>query len=166
MVYGIHAYSLNILDSVGKDSTLSERTTIWASTWIAIQHHPLLGYGWAAFWKGLYGPSQSVVLAAGWGLTQAQDGFLDVWLGIGAIGVALIALMMLRAFRNALRCFYSQANGAYVRWCIVVVLCTLLYNIGESTIGRLQMVWFLFLLACIGLDQAALRARTLWSRYQ
>ena len=46
----------------------------------------MLGYGFAVFWKGLYGPSQSVVLIAGWGLQQAQDGFLDVWLGIGVVG--------------------------------------------------------------------------------
>jgi hypothetical protein len=30
----------------------------------------------------------------------------------------------------------------------------LLYNIGESALGMVQMVWFIFLLACIGLREA------------
>jgi hypothetical protein len=31
----------------------------------------------------------------------------------------------------------------------------LVYNVGESSLGMVQLVWFLFLLACIGLKQAA-----------
>jgi exopolysaccharide production protein ExoQ len=155
VAYGIHLSAPNILAAVGKDSTLSQRTIIWTAAWQAASQHPILGYGFAAFWRGLYGPSQSVVLIAGWGLQQAQDGFLDVWLGIGAVGVALVALMTGKAIRNAARGFFSDGNQAYVRWCIVVIVCTLLYNIGESTIGLFNMTWFLFLLASIGLSQVA-----------
>jgi O-antigen ligase len=165
--YGIRAHSVTLLDSVGKDSTLSQRTSIWASVWGAIMRRPILGYGFGAFWRGLYGPSQGIVLDAGWGLSQAQDGFLDVWLGMGVPGVALLGLMTLQAIRNAFRCFYWQENQAYVRWCIVVVLITLLFNIGESTIGKLQTVWFLFLLACIGLEQSVSKVRSsLHTRYE
>jgi O-antigen ligase len=155
VAYGIHLSAPTILAAVGKDSTLSQRTIIWTAAWQAASQHPILGYGFAAFWRGLYGPSQSVVLIAGWGLQQAQDGFLDVWLGIGVVGVAMIALMTAKAIRNAARSFFSDGNRAYVRWCIVVIVCTLLYNIGESTIGLFNMTWFLFLLACIGLSQVA-----------
>ena len=76
--YGIHVYAPWILAFMGKDSTLTERTVIWAASWQAVLQHPIFGYGFAAFWRGLYGPSQSVVLFAGWGLAQAQDGFLYV----------------------------------------------------------------------------------------
>jgi O-antigen ligase len=154
-LYGIRIYSPFILTLVGKDSTLTERTVIWAAAWQAALQHPILGYGFASFWRGLYGPSQHVVLIAGWALAQAQDGFLDVWLGIGAVGVALVVLMTGQAMQNAVRCLHSATNQAYVRWCIIIILCTLLYNIGESSIGLLNMTWFLFILACIGLNQAA-----------
>jgi O-antigen ligase len=154
-IYGMYTYAPTILTFVGKDSTLSQRTTIWAAAWQAALQHPILGYGFAAFWRGLYGPSQNLVLIAGWGLAQAQDGFLDVWLGIGLVGVAVIAAMAGQALRNAFRSIYSERNQAYVRWCIVVIVCTLLFNIGESSIGLFRMTWFLFLLACIGLNQVA-----------
>lgn len=154
-LYGIHIYAPSILASVGKDSTLSERTIIWAAAWQAASRHPILGYGFSAFWKGLYGPSQSVVLIAGWGLQQAQDGFLDVWLGLGVVGIALLAVFTGQAMRNAVRSFYSDGSQAYVRCCIVVIVCTLLYNLGETSIGSLNMTWFLFLIASIGLSQVA-----------
>jgi hypothetical protein len=42
-----------------------------------------------------------------------------------------------------------------VRWCIVVIVCALAYNIGESSLGMVSLVWFLFLLACVGLKETA-----------
>ena len=154
-LYVIYLLSPGLLASVGKDSTLSQRTIIWAAAWQAAIRHPLLGYGFAAFWKGLYGPSQSIVLLAGWGLQQAQNGFLDIWLGIGFVGLALLLLIVGQALRNAVRCFHSAADPAYVRWCLVVIVCSLLYNVGESSMGLINLNWFLFLLAAIGLAQSA-----------
>jgi exopolysaccharide production protein ExoQ len=154
-MYAIYLLAPTILASVGKDSTLSQRTIIWAAAWDAALKHPFLGYGFAAFWKGLYGPSQSIVLIAGWGLQQAQNGFLDVWLGMGIVGLFVVAAMTLQSMRNAIRSFHSCNHQAYVRWCIVVIVTTLLYNIGESSIGFINLSWFFFLLAIIGLSQTA-----------
>ena len=154
-LYGIYIYAPKILTFVGKDATLSQRTTIWAAAWQAVLQHPILGYGFAAFWRGLYGPSQNLVLIAGWGLAQAQDGFLDVWLGIGLVGVVVIAVMAAQAMGNAFRCVFSERNQAHVRWCIVVIVCTLLYNIGESSIGIVNIIWFFFLLAATGVNQVS-----------
>ena len=161
LAYGVFTYSSAIATSVGKDPTLSQRTIIWAAVWDAILKHPILGYGFVSFWNGLYGASQNVVLTSGWALSQAQNGFLDVWLGVGAVGVALIAIMVVQAMRNAARSFQIKETQTYVRWSVVVILCTLLYNIGESSLGLLHMVWFLFLLAYIGLNESALRTRSI-----
>ena len=86
---------------------------------------------------------------------RLQDGFLDVWLGTGIIGVALIGLLTLQTLRNAVYSFRVESNSSYVRWAIVVIVCTLAYNIGESSIGLINMSWFLFLIASIGLKQLA-----------
>jgi exopolysaccharide production protein ExoQ len=157
-LYAIYLLSPSMLATFGKDATLSQRTIIWAAAWNAAVQHPLLGYGFTAFWKGLYGPSQQVVLVAGWGLQQAQNGFLDVWLGIGLLGLGVFFLMVGQALRNAVRTFYSEGEATYVRWCIIVIICTLLYNVGESSIGLVNLNWFLCLLAVVGLSQAATRA--------
>jgi exopolysaccharide production protein ExoQ len=138
--------------SVGKDATLSQRTIIWAAVWNSIVDHPYLGYGYSAFWNGLNGPSQRVVLIADWGVQQAQNGYLDLWLAVGIGGVALLAVMAAVAMRASIKTLRLKEGGSHSRWCTVVIVLILLLNIGESSFALLQMVWFLFLLAFMGLQ--------------
>lgn len=155
IAYGLYSYSTEILYAVGKDPTLNERTRIWAAAVESIGKQPLLGYGYAAFWQGLAGPSLNMILAAGWVLWQSQDGYLDLWLQVGVGGLLLLAALIFQAGTNALRAFKITSEGTYVRWCIVVLICALVYDIGESSLFMQRFSWFLFLLACIGLAQAA-----------
>jgi exopolysaccharide production protein ExoQ len=149
----IFAMSSSLLVAVGKDPTLSQRTIIWSAAWIQALQHPLLGYGFSAFWKGLYGPSQSITLIAGWSLHQAQNGFLDLMLALGGVGVATFVLIVLQSVWRAIQNFYSPEHGSYVRWCLLMIICTLFYNIGESSIAFTSLNWFVFLLAVVGLTQ-------------
>ncbi len=158
-VYLLSLLAQIILTGVGKDPTLTERTVIWAAVWDAIGQRPLLGYGYEAFWRGLQGASKTVVLIAGWNLFQAQSGYLDLWLQLGVFGVLALALLTLVAGVHAVRSFGCASNSAFVRWCIVVISCNLVFNIGESDFGYLRILWFLFLMACIGLQKQA-EART------
>jgi hypothetical protein len=57
--------------------------------------------------------------------------------------------------RNGVRCFRATGQDVYVRWCVVVITCFLGYNVGESSLGIVSLVWFFFLLACIGLNETA-----------
>ena len=142
----------SIATSVGKDATLSQRTIIWKAVLDSIALRPYLGYGFSAFWTGLNGPSQRVVLISDWGIQQAQNGYLDLWVALGIGGVVIVALMGASAIRASLQTVPSGESGSQRRWCTVVIIAILLYNIGESSFALLQMVWFLFLLAYMGLQ--------------
>lgn len=159
--YAVIANASVLLPAIGKDATLSERTIIWAAAWTTIVKHPMLGYGYGAFWNGLQGASLNIVLISGWVLAQAQNGFLDLWLQAGIGCIVLVVLITGQAAWNALHCFRGSGQDAYVRWCVVTIVCTLVYNIGESSLGMIHLVWFLFLLACIGLKETARVRRTL-----
>jgi exopolysaccharide production protein ExoQ len=138
--------------SVGKDATLSQRTIIWGAVWDSIVQRPFLGYGFSAFWTGLNGPSQRVVLISDWGIQQAQNGYLDVWVALGVGAILIIALMSAFAIGILVETVPSEESRAQMRWCAVIIIATLLYNIGESSLGMIHMVWFLFLLAFMGLQ--------------
>lgn len=155
LIYLFSLLASLILTTVGKDPTLDQRTIIWAAAWDAILHRPLLGYGYEAFWKGLQGASSTIVFIAGWTLFQAQSGYLDLWLQLGVLSLVILALMTLQAGGNAIRSFRRSPDSSFVRWCIVVILCNLVYNIGESDFGYLRILWLLFLIACIGLKKQA-----------
>ena len=73
VAYVVYSNAAVLLPAVGKDPTLSERTIIWAGAWTTIAQHPLLGYGYGAFWTGLQGASLNLVLIAGWALTAGAE---------------------------------------------------------------------------------------------
>ena len=155
IAYTIYRNAAQLLPVIGRDATLDQRTIIWSAAWATIAKQPITGYGYGAFWNGLQGASLNMVLLSGWALQQSQNGFLDLWLQAGVGCVVLIALMTGQAMWNGTRCFRGSGEDSFVRWCIVIVVCTLLYNIGESSLGMIHLVWFLFLLAVIGLQQTA-----------
>ena len=153
--YAIYHFGPLLLQTVGKDPTLNQRTIIWAAVWTAVTKRLLFGYGYCAFWTGLDGPSNNIVLIAGWALRQAQDGFLDLWLQLGVFGVALVVAAFAVALRDIVRCFRGSRHRNYVRWSVIVLVCTFVYNIGESSLGLDRISWLLFLVACAGLRQIA-----------
>jgi O-antigen ligase len=159
LAYASIEYLPDFLYAIGRDPTLDERTVIWAAALKSIAAHPFLGYGYAAFWQGASGPSLDMVLAAGWVLTQAQNGYLDLCLQIGVCGLSLLALIVVGGFRNMFRCFRQTSEQTYVRWCAVVLICALLYDIGESSMFIQRFSWFLFLVACVGLARVARSSR-------
>jgi O-antigen ligase len=84
---------------------------------------------------------------------QSQNGFLDVWLQLGAFGIALLVACFLQAGRYVFLNF--RARGATQLW-IELVICTVLFNIGESTLlGSHSLSWFLFIVASVGLSRAS-----------
>jgi exopolysaccharide production protein ExoQ len=150
-----------VLTLLGKDSSLTGRTQIWAAVLHSIGQRPLFGYGYQAFWLGLEGESYHVILAVSWMLNQAQSGFLDVTVETGIAGLTLVLLIFLFAFRDALSCLFrardeARLNG--VEWYLAVILLTLLYNLDESFLFEPKHLGsMLFVLACVGVRQEWLR---------
>ena len=106
LVTGIAAaLNLGLLDVVlglfGKDSTLTGRTYLWEQGWEAAQQHPLLGYGYAAYWvQGFADPER--LWAEFYISTRSgfhfHNTYVETLVEIGFIGVTLLALVILRAF--------------------------------------------------------------------
>jgi exopolysaccharide production protein ExoQ len=146
---------------LGKDSTLTGRTGIWSAAIDSIARRPLLGYGYQAFWLGLEGESYHVILAVSWLLAQAQNGFLDVTLEMGAAGLAIVVLVFSFAFRDAGVCLFRSRDEAQLRaveWYLAVVLLTLICNFDESFLFEPKHLGsMIFVIACVGLKQEWLR---------
>ena len=148
---------------LGKDSTLTGRTGIWSAAIDSISRRPLFGYGYQAFWLGLEGESYRVILAVSWLLAQAQNGFLDVTLEMGAAGLAIVLLVFGFAFRDAGVCLFRSRDHAQLRaveWYLAVVILTLICNFVESFLFEPKHLGsMIFVIACVGLKQEWLRLR-------
>ncbi len=148
---------------LGKDLTLTGRTGIWSAVLDSIAKRPLLGYGYQAFWLGLQGESYRVILAVSWVLAQAQNGFLDVTLEMGVVGLAIVLLVFGFAFRDAVICIFQSRDQEQLRaveWYLAIVVLTLVYNLDESFLfDPKHFGSMMFLLACVGLKIERLRLR-------
>lgn len=149
LCYGIFCYSGEILALLDKDPTMSQRTIIWAQVLPAIAKHPLLGYGYSAFWTGnLSGDSMQISLFTGWLETQAQDGYLDILLQFGFFGLILVSLVFLRGFRQALAAIEGKWGSRATQMATVLLLVVLVENIGESSLlSAVGLPWFYALTA-------------------
>ncbi|WP_406857090.1 O-antigen ligase family protein [Alsobacter sp. KACC 23698] len=138
------------------DPTLTGRTTIWAFAADMIARRPALGWGYQSFW--MVGPDAPSVREAPGFVSQmphAHNGYLDVLLETGWIGLVLMVLFMLSSLRAIDRI------GDFRRaWLLLsLMLFTIFYNATETTIGRsFSLEWLVFLLVCA--DAGALAAES------
>jgi exopolysaccharide production protein ExoQ len=139
---------------LGRDPTLTGRTDIWAVLLQSVQKHPMLGYGYSAFWTGMAGESGLVYMTIHWSFAYAHNGFLEVLLQVGMIGLAAVALMLLQAGANALVCVRNE-DSLGIDWLAGLVFLTLLYNIDEGTLlFSRSLMSIIFVMTCGGLAMA------------
>ncbi|MGV2828834.1 O-antigen ligase family protein [Myxosarcina sp. GI1(2024)] len=119
--------------ALGKDATLSGRTEIWQLVWDRIQLRPWLGYGLAAFWNGLNGPSAYVQLALTVEVLYAHNGFLDICLSIGFVGLSVFLVSLFSTGFKSLA-LLRKTNSPEGFWPLLFLTYILLSNITEGTI--------------------------------
>ena len=139
---------------LGKDPTLTGRTEIWAAVMRPIMKHPILGYGYDAFWIGFKGEAAVIAMMVGAAnLGNAENGVLQVWLEIGGVGVILIFLSLFQVTRMAILCFSRDASK-YIQWCLSVVFLSLVMLIdGDKFMFPHTLEWTLFVMVYASLHK-------------
>ena len=133
-----------IPDLLGRDAGLTGRTTMWSLVAIMISEKPWFGYGYGAFWRGYAGPSGAIWDALGGEIFYSHNGFLDVWLDIGAIGLGLLLLGYIIAFRRAVISAGVDRSDLSL-WPLVFLMFLLLSNLTEGSLMRANTLpWILY----------------------
>jgi exopolysaccharide production protein ExoQ len=131
-------------DLFGRDATLTGRTDIWARLLPWHEQSPIIGYGFGSFWT----PSMQEAV---YGIREAHNGYLEVCLGIGVIGLLLTAMFLLSFVRKVHSTLAHDYDWASL--CLCFLLITLVHNITESSIDsfgyRQLMAVLLFLSFCL-----------------
>jgi O-antigen ligase len=158
-VFALYYKAITLL--IGKDPTLTGRTDLWKSVVISGMKHPFLGFGYDAFWSVMQGEVANIAFAMHWAPMYAHNGFLDVWLTLGALGLAMVVYSMLRALRDAFICL-SREWTPFVGWYLCIIVLTILYNLSEGTLMRPNNLgWVMYVMACVGLNNEKRRVRGL-----
>ncbi len=144
-----------VLSALGRNATLSGRTLIWTFVLRSIAKRPLLGYGFYAFWLGMKGESARLIVGTHWVFGYAHNGFLEIWLQLGLVGVVVFFITLFQAIKNAWFCLRRGCPPG-VQWYIGIIALTLVYNLDESTVlWPIDLLTVLYMVACCGLAKAA-----------
>lgn len=132
-----------IFDLLGKDSTLTGRTELWAPVIDKIQENPLLGYGYGAFWQGYDGPSNYVWLAQPFKAMHPHSGYLELLIDVGLVGFLLYMFIFFIGLQRALL-YIKRVKTAGGLWPAIFFIFILGSNIAES--GLVQANSFLYVI--------------------
>ncbi|HTS12541.1 MAG TPA: O-antigen ligase family protein [Candidatus Limnocylindrales bacterium] len=153
-LYLIFAFGFNIngdlASAVGRDPTLTDRTGIWKAV-LAAHTNWLVGCGYASFWLG----SRLQPIWQQFGhINESHNGYLEVYLDLGSIGVALLVGLLVAAYQNVCRSLKSLSDISSLNLALWTIV--LFYNMTEAAF-KFHLVWMLFLLTAIavpGVDEA------------
>lgn len=156
----VYSNAAVLLHLIGKDITLSGRTGIWKVVFLSIVRRPWAGFGFGAFWIGENPEVRRLAAAVGDpGLSNAENGVLQLWLELGLIGVLILFALLFRTCRNAAACFRSNTPG-YAIWYMSILLYNLLSLVdGNKYLLWTSIEWVMFVLADIGLANEARRLK-------
>ncbi|HEX2526159.1 MAG TPA: O-antigen ligase family protein [Geminicoccus sp.] len=145
VVFGAGISFMELAAMISPDVTFTGRTSIWVFVLDQLQGHWLLGYGFHSFWSiGESSPSLTAPDHFIRFLNQAHNGFLDLVLSVGLIGLGLFLCAIVQGAAAA-----SRVRGAWPaihRLCWPLIIFALIHNMSESSLLRGFSPPWLFLL--------------------
>jgi O-antigen ligase len=142
---------------MGKSSDFSGRTEIWAAA-IASADSPWFGTGFESFWNA----NAHKVARILWyyfsisNLNSAHDGYLQIYLDLGWVGVCLLSIIIISGYCLAIRAFRKDRELGSL-FLAYIVTCVF-YNITESGFRIMTPSWISLLLGVIGATGVIIRA--------
>jgi len=142
--------SADLAAAVGKDPTLTERTRIWSIV-LGMKTNPLFGTGYESFWLGRR--LEYFWANSGLGrINEAHNGYLEVYLNLGIIGLLILAAFLLAGYRKICRGFNLGSSLGSFHMAIWVVM--LFFCVTEAGF-RSGLMWITVLLATVAVPARA-----------
>ena len=140
----------SVLSAVGKDPTLTGRTETWKLL-LSMPINQWVGTGFESFWLGnrlqeLWNAMPNFYL------NEAHNGYIEVYLNLGMVGVSLIGLLLLTGYRKIIAAFRQDPErGALL---LGFFLAALFESLTEAAFRMMYPSWVFLLLASIAASQA------------
>ncbi len=148
--------SATVIELLGRDPTLTDRTFIWREV-LVLQDRPFLGFGFESFWLD---PRLEAVWAKNLfpRINQAHNGYIETYLQLGAIGVFLLLALIISTFNKISRQLLTDFEFARLR--LGFFFAFIFYNYSEATLVGLHPLWTIFLIIAIDYPKAESRIST------
>ncbi len=134
-----------VVQTLGRNTTLTGRTDIWKLV-LPMAPNFFGGAGFESFWLG---PRLEKVWDAlpNLHVNEAHNGYLEVYLNVGAVGLSLIVLVFIHGYRRCVATFRS--NPTLGSLLLAYLMVAVLYNVTEAGFRMLNPMWTFLLLAIV-----------------
>jgi O-antigen ligase len=133
----------SLLEMLHRDTTLTGRAQLWHAILLSIAKRPWLGYGFSSFWKA-NGESSSVIQVVSWFVQGAHNGFLDLTLDLGLLGLSILVIGYVILWHRALR-LVRRSTGVVPIWLCTYLAFMFFSNLTESAIlVQNNIFWILY----------------------
>ena len=113
---------------LGRDTDLTGRAAIWAKLMPSVVEKSLLGHGFGGFWT-----DKSVEFIR---VNEAHNGYLDIVLHTGAVGLVLTSIFLIISCNKARREMERDSDWGILGYCMILII--VLHNIAESSLSSLS----------------------------
>jgi exopolysaccharide production protein ExoQ len=146
-----------LIEMLGRDPTLTTRVPMWEDLLSMVQN-PIIGFGYESFWLG----ARQEMIYEKWGIAfNAHNGYLEMYLHLGGVGVCFLLLWAISGVRNVRKYLSIHYGIAILRLCLIVVV--LIYNWTEATFYGINNMWLLLWVAML-IESADERYDRMWRR--
>jgi exopolysaccharide production protein ExoQ len=131
------------LEAIGRNSTLTGRIDIWREL-LRVPVNPIFGTGFESFWLGKR-------LETLWAMdvfsniNEAHNGYLEVYLNVGIVGLVFIGLLFVTGYRRILRMLDREPETGRLQLGLLVI--AIIYNFTEAGFRMSDLVWIALLFA-------------------
>jgi exopolysaccharide production protein ExoQ len=140
-----------ISQSLGRGGGLSGRTDIWAAS-LSAAGNPIIGTGFESFWNANASKVNYNLQLLGFmdlhNLNSAHNGYLQLYLDLGLVGVVLLVLILISGYRHSSLAF--QYNPEFASLLLACIATATFYSITEAGFRILTPTWIFLLLGVIG----------------
>jgi len=142
LIYIFLDYAFNVKDYIiqllGRRSDLTTRVPMWRDL-LSMAKRPLIGTGFESFWLG----DRLRYMISAWGIShQAHNGYIEMYLNLGWIGVSFLISWILSGIRNIQKYMALDYPAAIFRMTLMIVI--LLVNYTEATFWGTNTLWLIF----------------------
>ena len=137
-----------LVETMGRDPSITGRTELWDEL-RSMNPNVLLGAGFESFWMGprlekLWGIFR-------WRPNEAHNGYFEVFLNLGLVGLILLAVVICTGYRNAFRMLTRDPRVGALR--LGYFLVGTAYSFTEAGFRLMSPVWICFILAALAVPE-------------
>jgi O-antigen ligase len=126
---------------------LDYRLDLWRQVWSLIGVHSLEGWGWTGYWHPGLQPFTAFSSVEFGTPTSALNAYIDVWLQLGLVGLALFVGVVGLAFTRSWLLAGRRRSSVFA-WPALVLVVLIVSGLAESSV-LVEWGWLAFVVCCV-----------------